>query len=341
MSVPITIWRFFDGRAGHRSQILGLSEAISRRCPAICHDIPITDRIRGMKSLLPGRLRSFDALSSPALLIGAGHATHIPLLAARRRFGGRIIVLMKPSLPLWMFDACLIPAADDLRRIPANVIVTEGALNRVRPSAILDPRRGLILIGGPSDHFGWSDEGVLSQVAAVIDGSPEIEWTLTTSRRTPPSFLERWSSTGLRGQMIPVDQTSPDWLPSKLQTAGTVWVTNESVSMICEALTSGAAVGIVHLNKARDSRVTRGIDSMISRRLVTPFEQWKSSSMLSRPSTKLDEASRCADLIIERLLPASTVGQPLRRLEFSGRPVTTKTLIARTEIPADGAAGQQ
>lgn len=302
MSAPITIWRFFDGKAGHRNQILGLSEGIGRRCPVICHDIPITDRIRGLKSLLPGRLGLLDALPLPALLIGAGHATHIPLLAARRRFGGKIIVLMKPSLPLWMFDACLIPAADGLRRIPTNVIVTEGALNRVQPSATLDPRRGLILIGGPSAHFGWSDEGVLSQVAAVINGSPEIEWTLTTSRRTPPSFMARWNSIGLRGQMIPVDQTDPDWLPAQLQTAGNVWVTNESVSMICEALTSGAAVGIVHLNKTRNSRVTRGIDSMISRGLVTPFEQWKSSRLLSGPSTTLNESLRCADLIVERLL---------------------------------------
>ena len=209
MSSPVTIWRFFDGKAGHRSQILGLSEAIGRRCPVICNDIPITDRIRGLKCLLPGRLQSLDALPLPTLLIGAGHATHIPLLATRRRFGGKIIVLMKPSLPLWMFDVCLIPVADELRRIPPNVIVTEGALNRVRPSDTLDPRRGLILIGGPSDHFGWSDEGVLSQIAAVINGSPEIEWTLTTSRRTPASFMARWSCTGLRGQMIPVARPIP------------------------------------------------------------------------------------------------------------------------------------
>ncbi len=307
MASPVTIWRFLDGRAGHGNQILGLSEAIGRRCDASFQDILIRDHIRGLKSLLPGRLRSLDSLPLPKLLIGAGHATHIPLLAARWRFGGKTIVLMKPSLPLRMFDACLIPAADGLRQIPANVIVTEGALNRVRPSAPLNAQRGLILIGGPSDHFGWSDESVLSQIAAVINSSPGIAWTLTTSRRTPSSFLARWNSGDLSGQMIPADEIGPDWLPVQLQTAATVWVTNESVSMICEALTSGAAVGILHLDKSRDTRVTRGIESMICRGMVTPFEKWKSSGRLSSSSVILDEASRCAELIVERLLLDSTV----------------------------------
>jgi mitochondrial fission protein ELM1 len=303
MASTVSIWRFIDGKAGHRNQILGLTDAIGRRTAIECHDVVITDGLRGLKSLLPGRLRTLRDLPSPSILIGAGHATHVPLLAARHRFGGRAVVLMKPTLPLRMFDACLVSSADELRRVPSNIIVTEGALNRVRPSTTHDPRRGLILVGGPSDHFAWSDNRVLSQLAAIIHAAPEVSWTLTTSRRTPSSFLEHWSNAGLPGQMIPVNQTSPEWLPRQLQSAGAVWVTMESVSMICEARTSGAAVGVIRLENQRASRVTRGIESMINRELVTSFEKWSATGALHSSAVVLDEASRCADLLIERLLP--------------------------------------
>jgi mitochondrial fission protein ELM1 len=304
-SIPCNIWRFFDGKAGHRNQILGLTDAMGRITPTHCFDVDVSGSLRGIRSWLPGRMRSLEQFPAPSLLIGAGHATHWPILAARRRYGGRAVVLMKPSLPLFLFDLCLIPAADRLKRIPSNVILTEGALNRIRPSDSLDERCGLILIGGPSEHFGWSDQAILSQVKAVTERHPDIQWTLTTSRRTPASFLGAWHSSGRRGQLVPVDQTGPDWLPEKLRSAATVWVTNESVSMIYEALTSGASVGILTLPKSRNSRVTRGIDSLVARNLVTPFDHWQQSAVVRRATQTLNEASRCAELVKHRLLPCA------------------------------------
>jgi hypothetical protein len=305
-STPCSIWRFLDGKAGHRNQILGLTDSIGRITPTQCFDVDVSGSLRGIRSLLPDRLKSLRHLPDPTFLMGAGHATHFPMLAARRRFGGRVVVLMKPSLPLFLFDLCLIPAADCLKRVPPNVILTEGALNRIHPSDSLDARSGLILIGGPSEHFGWSDQAVLSQVKAVTERHPEIQWTLTTSRRTPASFLGAWHSSGRRGQMVPVDQTDPDWLPEKLKSAATVWVTNESVSMIHEALTSGASVGILILPKARESRVTRGIDSLIARNLVTPFDRWQRAAVVKRATQTLNEARRCAELVTHRFLRHTT-----------------------------------
>ena len=298
----VCVWRFLDGKAGHRNQVLGLTDAIGRIVQVDCHDIDVSRALSGIKSLLLGRLSALDDLPIPALLVGAGHATHIPMLASRRRYGGRTIVLMKPSLPLFLFDMCLIPAADDLKRVPRNVIITEGALNRIQPSETLESQRGLILIGGPSSHFGWADHDVLVQVKSVIESNPQIEWTLTTSRRTPTSFVAAWHASRCRGQMVPVDQTGSDWLPKQLKSAATVWVTNESVSMIHEALTSGASVGILTLPESRRSRVTRGIDSLITRNLVTPFARWQASSFVEGSGHTLDEAHRCAKLVAQTFL---------------------------------------
>ena len=302
----ICLWRFLDGKAGHRNQVFGLTDALGRITSVDCQDIDVSTALCGMKSLFPGRIRSLSSLRRPSLLIGAGHTTHIPLLAARHHFGGKATILMKPSLPLSLFDLCLIPAADNLKRIPHNVIITEGAVNRVQPGKTLSPQKGLVLVGGPSSHFGWSDEMVLNQIKSVIEGNPEIDWTLTTSRRTPLSFMSIWDRSGCAGRMLPVDQTNPDWLPTQLSSAGTVWVTNDSVSMIYEALTSGAAVGVLTLPKTRKSRVTNGIDSLIARHLVTPFSSLQSPFILPRPCQQIDEANRCARLLADRFFSQST-----------------------------------
>ena len=313
LSSPVCVWRFLDGKAGHRNQVTGLIDALAKRADLVCHDVEVTTLFKWLRSLIPGRLNSLAALRSPTLLIGAGHATHIPMLAAKKWYGGRTVVLMKPSLPPSQFDLCLIPEADEIRRPRKNVILTDGALNRIQPSQQLDGKKGLMLIGGPSEHFGWSTANVIRQICMVIDKTPDVEWTLTTSRRTPAAFLDAWRASGCQGQMLPVDQTNADWLPSQLQLSATVWVTNESVSMIYEALTSGAAVGILTLPKSRDSRVTRGIDALIAREIVTPFDRWRQISTVPQSKHIFNEANRCAELVIQTLLSSPDMPPALFR----------------------------
>jgi uncharacterized protein len=43
------------------------------------------------------------------------------------------VVLMKPSLPRRWFDLCILPQHDGIAA-DAHTLVTEGALNRVRPA---------------------------------------------------------------------------------------------------------------------------------------------------------------------------------------------------------------
>ena len=140
-SASAVVWRFRDGRAGHENQVVGLSEAIARNCNVQICDIYLNRSLRGLKSLLPNRVSFAAKLPAPHLLIGAGHATHLPLLTFQQRFGGKTVVIMKPSLPTPLFDLCLIPAHDRLIFQPGNIVRTEGSLNRIQPSAEQDSRR--------------------------------------------------------------------------------------------------------------------------------------------------------------------------------------------------------
>ncbi len=298
--MALVVWRFSDGKAGHDNQSQGLVEALARLRPVETHTLNPLPPAAALKAWLFGRLSSWNDLPAPALLLGAGHGTHLSLLAARRVRGGRNVVLMHPTLPLGLFDLCLIPE-HDAPPSRANVLATRGALNRIQLSTTLDPQQGLLLIGGPSAHFGWDDSGVRQQIAALVAADSTIHWMLTTSRRTPRDFLEALAAMAEgRLTVVPVAATGPDWLPAQLARAGQTWVTADSVSMVYEALTAGGRVGILEVPRRRPSRISRGLDALIVEGWVTSFADWQRGARLQRPPGVFNEAERCARWIVER-----------------------------------------
>lgn len=300
--MPLVVWRFIDGKAGHDHQTQGLTEALARLRPVEAVVLKPLPAIAALKVLPWGRAPpDWLAAPPPDLALGAGHGTHLSLLAARRGCGGKAVVLMRPSLPLGCFDLCLIPEHDSPPARP-DVIATRGALNRIRPSSALEANRGLLLIGGPSAHFGWDSAGLYRQIAAILTATPQVQWTLTTSRRTPLDFPQGLptGSIGRSLTVIPVVETGPDWLPAQLARAGQAWVTADSVAMVHEALTAGAAVGILELPARRSSRVSRGVDRLAVDGWVTTFADWTRRPALHRPPGSFDEAERCARRIVAR-----------------------------------------
>ncbi|MEZ5579447.1 MAG: ELM1/GtrOC1 family putative glycosyltransferase [Candidatus Competibacteraceae bacterium] len=118
---PLVVWRFSDGKAGHDNQSGGLTEALARLRPV---EIVTPQRLTPIAALLAlagGRLTAWPDLPVPDLLVGAGPGTHLSLLAAQRR--ARAVVLMRPSLPLALFDLCLIPE-HDTPPVRVNVLAT-------------------------------------------------------------------------------------------------------------------------------------------------------------------------------------------------------------------------
>ncbi|HRY15372.1 MAG TPA: mitochondrial fission ELM1 family protein [Candidatus Competibacteraceae bacterium] len=295
---PLVVWRFSDGKAGHDNQSRGLVNALGRLRPVETSLLEPLPTAIALSALLRGQHAIWRDLSNPDLILGAGHRTHLSLLAARWMSGGKVVVLMRPTLPLFLFDLCLIPAHDAPPAHP-NVQITRGALNRIQPSTRLDSTQGLLLIGGPSAHFSWDNAGLYQQIAAVIAADPAMHWTLTTSRRTPPDFLEHLDG-GERCAVIPVTETGPDWLPAQLAKAGQVWVTADSVSMVYEALTSGATVGVLEVPRKHPSRINRGLEQLATEGWVTFFSDWSHHRRLRRPTESFNEAERCARWIIDR-----------------------------------------
>ncbi|MEM6552389.1 MAG: ELM1/GtrOC1 family putative glycosyltransferase [Planctomycetota bacterium] len=285
-----------DGKPGHLSQSRGLAEAIARQTDAVIHE----DALSGTGDGTP---RSNAART---LVICAGHETHARALEHARQAGGVAIALMNPGwLKRRRFDLSVIPEHDGIPA-SAKVELSVGTLNTVRPATDVSPKRGLLLIGGPSKHHGWSNEGIATQLDAVIRADPSIEWTATTSRRTPEATVELLHGLSTdhdkRLGYFPPSVTPPGWVGEQLQRCGVCWVTRDSVSMVYEALTSGAAVGLLDVptRRGRPGRVVRGIDALVAREWVVGFDAWRNGTGLIRERPRLAEADRIAEVVLQR-----------------------------------------
>ena len=300
-----TVWLLRDGKRGHENQVLGLAEGLERRRNARVESILLPHD----ESLAARWKRLRDALRTtawPSLLIGAGHATHLGLLYSARRCRAPSVVLMKPSLPAFLFDFVVMPRHDlaaggDGRR-GERYLLTQGAINRVRYDPARKESLGLILVGGPSREHGWNPDELSDSIRAVVESEPDRGWVLTNSRRTPPGFVERLRANAPGVECREATETGPDWLPDQLARAETVWVTRDSVSMIYEALTAGARVGLLDVPlRGKPGKLTRGVEELVREGWVTPWERWRETRELPPSPGLLNEADRIAGELAKRL----------------------------------------
>ncbi|WP_027858060.1 mitochondrial fission ELM1 family protein [Marinobacterium jannaschii] len=283
-----------DGKPGHLNQSLGLAEALQRRCEHVqVETVAALKPLQALLKLSAGRDRQLQA----DLLIAAGHRTHLSLLALKRASGAAAVLMMTPSLPKRLFDLCLIPR-HDRPAIAPNVVETDGALNRMQAGS-KQPRQGMVLIGGPSKHFGWDSAQLIAQLESICDGT--TNWLLTTSRRTPEDFLPALRVMDLPGlEIVPFEDTGPGWLATELPRASQCWVSEDSVSMVYEALTAGCAVGVLAVPANAVSRVSKGVRLLADDRKITLYRDWSPGTTLQSPAAEFNEAERCAQIVLQR-----------------------------------------
>jgi len=174
------------------------------------------------------------------------------------------------------------------------VIVTQGALNPIENEHRHQTNRILIALGGDSKRHQWNEEKVLVSVQKIVKNNTNSEIILTSSRRTPTGFINvlKRQSFAKDLQICPVEQTPQGWIFEQMQLAETVYVTEDSVSMIFEALTAGCSVGVIVMDRLKSDRITQLIDQL-------PFEQSKETIRLLQLTTPLHEAKRVASQLLD------------------------------------------
>lgn len=299
-SRPI-VWLITDNKPGHKNQLLGLARALREETEIDCHWLEVTGLWRFLRQLLTSR---FSAWPRPHLLIAAGRRTQLPLVVLKRLYGGYAAVVLRPGLPYRCFDFAAVPFHDNPPD-RSNIVAIDGALTDIPPSLDAEPRRGLILIGGSSAHYGWDAEDLLRQLASLFAVMPDVSWTLTTSRRTPAGFLEKLDPGAVANlhhiTLVDHSQTDRQWLLQQIAASGVIWVTEDSVSMVFEALSSGAAVGLLSMPAIRRSRVSAGVAKLVAQQRVTPLKALLVNRTMYPRQAPLQESARVARELLRRL----------------------------------------
>ena len=290
-----------DGKDGHYTQLLGLQSALETYFEVRPERVEVAVGFCGCLRAIKEWSRQFTGQNT--LLVGVGSETWRYLVIAKKIFALRTLVLLRPRLwPLSWFDQIVVPKHDELKE-GGNILCTEGVLNPMRPSQHQDKNLGLILVGGPSKHYHWDDNELIKQVQGLVSSQPDTQWLLATSRRTPLNFLSVLKTRSAANlQVFPVEETPKSWLVEKLPQATTVWVTEDSMSMVFEGLSVGATVGLLKVPRIRTGRVTRCIDELINKQWLTPIEYYEKTNAMFPSVGPLQEATRIASLLAPMLM---------------------------------------
>jgi len=296
----LVIWRFTDGKPGHDSQSLGLACALKKLVDCEIHSVDSHTPLLAFAGPIFCRDSDLLKLPSPNLIIGAGRKTHIPILATKRRHNCFSVILMRPSLPSSWFDICLIPEHDGLLT-PSNVIQTKGAINTIVPSEHKNSDKGIILIGGPAKHLLWDDKEICSMIEKIVN-TDQVHWTLYDSPRTPDatkSILRNINSPN--SSYTPYAESDRSKLEEQIATASRIWVSMDSVTMLYEALTGNAAVGVLSIKAEKRNKISNAISKLICENQCIAFSDWEKGRALTPPTTRVNESIRCAALLLQKI----------------------------------------
>ena len=241
------------------------------------------------------------------------------MMAIARRSGGAVFTvhLQYPAPGFDRFDLCFVSRHDWRPEFDArdDLLPMVGAPHRVDAARVASHRgaaeqrfgdlpgpRAAVMIGGPNRAYAFSS-GRIDSLVAQLQALQAAGWSLlvTTSRRSDPTLLPRLRQAlhGDRGFVW--DRVSENPYFQYLAIADAVLVTADSITMTCEAASTGKPVYSIPLEDKpspfvekfnrfhRDMQETLGV--------TRPF----TGTIEPYGYTPLDEAGRVAGIVRDRL----------------------------------------
>jgi len=286
------IWRLLDGKTGHEKQTLSLINALKHETAIKTIDI----KIRSFLFLILFSTNELKKIQNPDFIIAAGHKTHMSLLYLKYFFGGKSILIMKPSLPCNWFDLCIIPEHDKFKG-RGLICWTKGVLANTTNLINKNEKKGLILIGGISKHYIWDGESVVNQIEQLLSNNLSIHFILSPSRRTPKDFMMKINKLSFKNLKIhPTQKQNENWLKNQMNKTKYAWITEDSMSMIYESITAGQNVGLIGLKSKGKSRITDQVNRLKKEKVIFANDN-KSYKNRNKSHAVINEANRCAKFI--------------------------------------------
>lgn len=289
-----TCWIITDGHAGGLNQCMGLAEALGFS-PTV-KEVALRAPWRQLSPYFRlGQAHAFTADSDklvppwPELVIASGRQSIAAALHARaqgRRAGKDTVAvfIQNPGISPKHFDLVIAPEHDRVRG--ANVVATRGALHHVtaaklkegaarfEPRIIHLPRPYIgVLIGGSNASYSLGEAEIarlaesLKKAAAETGGSLLI----TPSRRTGEKNIALLKAALSDTRSFVWDGTGDNPYFGLLALSDYLVVTNDSVSMVSEAVASGKPTYVFAL-PGKSPKFARFHDGMLRQGWTRLFE---------------------------------------------------------------------
>lgn len=244
-----TVLILSDGKPGHLNQSLAFARLLGYAWEV--REVTLAGRYAKARSYFydrlglarPGLFRIAGEIPPCGAVVSAGSNTYYANKVLARRLGVPAVAIMLPRGYRYDFDLIVAQEHDQPPR-RRNILPLPVNLSWVEPQGLVKklgerPCVALI-IGGPSRHFRMDGDRLREQVGRIFDLFPHADLLLTTSRRTPATveaFLEKMP---FRYRIIySLEPVNP--IPDFLGISDYVFVTEDSTSMISEAVSFGHA----------------------------------------------------------------------------------------------------
>ena len=279
MTAKRTIWIISEGSPGHVSQSVGMATALAEKFPVEMRQFETRPKVNGFcrhlirlfwmgktgrplpDSILYGWFgleRAKESEPAPDLIISSGGRSVFAARTLAVKFGVPFVFLgeRKPYPAKWFHTvftpSSLETAANDLRMDVIPTKITPEIVNQAAANWTHQPTGPLwcLLIGGKSrsHDFKNADWEKLAAGMTELAKREGIRWLVTTSRRTGKSVEAR-----LKNLLPPEIVADAVWwchqpqkkLPAYLGAAEVIWVTQDSVSMVTEAVATDKPVVVI------------------------------------------------------------------------------------------------
>ncbi len=285
-----TCWTITDKSPGMKSQVMGLADAVG--LPTL-HKTCIRRWPWGWLSLPWGTPLSqltpqSDPLTPPwpDLVISCGRRSAPLALAIKEQSKGKTfcVHIQDPLVNHGAFDLIAAPDHDHLKG--PNVISTKGALHKVTQEKIQEdmqknealfkgfPRPySLVLLGGSTNRYTMPLKALddLVQKSLFIREKTQGSVLVSPSFRTP-FRAELTQALAPEPHVFLVDIEKKNPYLALLGVADVIFVTDDSVNMICEACSTGKPVYILPLLDHKNSKPKRFIEGLVQEGIVRMFD---------------------------------------------------------------------
>ena len=246
------------------------------------------------------------------VIISCGRKSVIPSIYLKKNSSKKVINIhiQDPKVNLNNFSYVIAPEHDELAG--ENVFSTKGAIHYITKEEINNHTNYLkdrletvkeyflLILGGPTKHYDYSDENVLNIFNLFNDlvEKNNLQGIIIPSMRTPKNIIEL-AKNKLSVKSLIIDTVDKKAYLSALSLAKYIAVTCDSTSMISEAAITGKPIYVADIpTKKNDFRIKKFNKLFnqlnIIKKLDNKLETWHYEN--------LDETSRIAKQIKKKLI---------------------------------------